>query len=138
MSKSDVTIFHNPNCGTSRNTLAMIREAGIEPEIVEYLKAGWTADQLKGLFKTMGVRPVEALRVNGTEAEARGLTKPSASDDDIISAMAADPILVNRPIVVTATGASLCRPVDKVIPLLPEKAQATLRAKGIQAPENQA
>ncbi|MEI7931753.1 MAG: arsenate reductase (glutaredoxin) [Alphaproteobacteria bacterium] len=137
MAKHDVTIFHNPNCGTSRNTLALIREAGVEPEVVEYLKTGWTADQLKGLFKTMGVKPSAALRVNGTDAEAKGLTSPSATDAALIKAMAADPILVNRPIVVTPRGATLCRPVEKVVALLSDEAQAILRAKGLPTPKNQ-
>lgn len=115
---TDVTIFHNPNCGTSRNTLALLREKGLEPKVVEYLKAGWTAAQLKDLFARMGVSPRDVLRVRGTDAEARGLTDPAAPDAAIIEAMTENPILVERPIVVTPKGAALCRPMDKVLDLL--------------------
>jgi arsenate reductase len=114
----DVVIYHNPACGTSRNTLAAIRESGREPKVVEYLKAGWTKPQLKDLFARMGVRPRDALRVRGTQAEALGLTDPSASDDKILDAMVADPILVERPIVATAKGVKLCRPAEGVRELL--------------------
>jgi arsenate reductase len=111
---SDITIFHNPSCGTSRNALAMIRETGVEPTVVEYLKAGWTADQLKALLKAMGKTPRDILRVRGTPAEALGLTDLSVSDDKIIAAMVAHPILVERPIVQTPKGARLGRPIDAV------------------------
>jgi arsenate reductase len=115
---TDVTIFHNPNCGTSRNTLALLRERGVEPKVVEYLKAGWTEPQLTDLFGRMGVAPRDVLRVRGTDAEARGLTDPAASDAAILKAMTENPILVERPIVVTPKGAALCRPADKVLDLL--------------------
>lgn len=115
---SDVTIFHNPNCGTSRNTLALLKEKGLEPTVVEYLKAGWTETQLKDLFGRMGVSPRDVLRVRGTDAEERGLTDPAASDAAIIKAMTENPVLVERPIVVTPKGAALCRPADKVLDLL--------------------
>ena len=115
---SDVTIFHNPNCGTSRNTLALLREKGLQPKVVEYLKVGWTRDQLKDLFSKMGVSAHEALRVRGTNAHELGLTDPAASDDAVIAAMIIDPVLVERPIVVTAKGAVLCRPVERVLTLL--------------------
>lgn len=115
---SDVTIFHNPNCGTSRNTLALLREKGIEPEVVEYVKVGWTAPQLTALCRQMGKSPRDILRVRGTQAQALGLTEPSATDTAIIAAMVADPILVERPIVVTPKGAVLCRPVETVLTLL--------------------
>lgn len=115
---SDVTIFHNPNCGTSRNTLALLKEKGVQPKVVEYLKAGWTEAQLKGLFQQMGVSPRDLLRVRGTDAEARGLTGPKASEADILKAMTENPVLVERPIVVTPKGAALCRPADKVLGLL--------------------
>jgi arsenate reductase len=114
----DIVIFHNPACGTSRNVLAAIRETGREPKVVEYLKAGWTKTQLKALFARMGIQPREALRVRGTQAEALGLTDPAASDDRIIDAMVADPILVERPIVETARGAVLARPMERVRDLL--------------------
>ncbi len=115
---SDVVIYHNPACGTSRNTLALLREKGVEPKVVEYLKAGWTAAQLKGLLKAMGVPARDILRVMGTQAEALGLTKPGATDAQLIAAMVADPILVNRPIVVTPKGAALCRPAERTLELL--------------------
>jgi arsenate reductase len=113
-----VTIFHNPNCGTSRNTLAMIREAGVEPTVVEYLKAGWTRPQLQALLKKMGKTPRDILRVRGTPAEELGLTDPNASDDAILAAMTQHPVLVERPIVDTPKGAALCRPAQACKPLL--------------------
>lgn len=115
---SDVTIYHNPNCGTSRNTLALLREKGVEPKIVEYLKAGWTKPQLEGLLKQMGKSAHEVLRVRGTQAHELGLTDPHASDAALIAAMILDPVLVERPIVVTPKGAALCRPADLVLTLL--------------------
>lgn len=116
--KHAVTIFHNPSCGTSRNALAAIRDSGVEPQVVEYLKAGWTVDQLKALLKAMKASPRDILRVRGTPAEELGLTKPGVSDEAILTAMAAHPILVERPIVVTPKGTALCRPLDKVHALL--------------------
>ena len=116
--KHAVTIFHNPSCGTSRNALAAIRDSGVEPQVVEYLKAGWTVDQLKALLKAMKASPRDILRVRGTSAEARGLTKLTASEEAIIEAMIGEPILVERPIVVTAKGAALCRPAERLQDLL--------------------
>lgn len=115
---SDVTIYHNPNCGTSRNTLALLREKGVEPEVVEYLKAGWTKDQLKDLLSRMEASAHDILRVRGTNADELGLTDPAASDDALIAAMIMEPGLVNRPIVVTPKGAALCRPAELVLGLL--------------------
>ncbi|MDZ4375522.1 MAG: arsenate reductase (glutaredoxin) [Phenylobacterium sp.] len=115
---SDVVIYHNPSCGTSRNTLTLLREKGVEPQVVEYLKAGWTREQLDSLLKTMGVGAREILRVRGTRADELGLTDPSVSDEAIIAAMIIDPILVNRPIVETPKGAALCRPADLVLGLI--------------------
>ncbi|HEX2560875.1 arsenate reductase (glutaredoxin) [Phenylobacterium sp.] len=115
---SDVVIYHNPACGTSRNTLTLLREKGVEPQVIEYLKAGWTKEQLEGLFGRMGVSAREALRVNGTKADEIGLTDPGTSDEAIIAAMVMDPILVNRPIVTTPKGAALCRPAELVLGLL--------------------
>jgi len=115
---SDVVIYHNPACGTSRNTLALLREKGVEPKVVEYLKEGWTKDQLKDLLKTMEVSAHDILRVRGTNAEELGLTDPAASDEALIAAMIIEPILVNRPIVVTPKGAALCRPAELVLGLL--------------------
>ena len=116
--KGDITIFHNPSCGTSRNVLAAIRAAGREPKVVEYLKAGWTEAQLSDLFGRMGVKPRDLLRVRGTPAEELGLTKPGVSDAAILTAMALAPILVERPIVVSDKGAALCRPADRLSALL--------------------
>lgn len=115
---SDVVIYHNPACGTSRNTLALLAEKGLAPKVVEYLKVGWTEAQLKDLLKRMGCSAQDILRVRGTAAEALGLTDPSASVAAILKAMVDDPILVNRPIVVTPKGAALCRPAERVLDLL--------------------
>ena len=115
---ADVVIYHNPACGTSRNTLALLREKGVEPKVVEYLKEGWTKDQLTGLTARMGVGAREILRERGTRAVELGLTDPATSDEAIIAAMILDPILVNRPIVSTSKGAALCRPAELVLGLL--------------------
>ena len=115
---SDITIFHNPSCGTSRNVLALIREAGREPAVVEYLKAGWTVEQLTDLLARAGAKPRDWLRVRGTPAEDLGLTAEDAADAAILAAMAAHPILVERPIVVTPKGVALCRPKERVLELL--------------------
>ena len=114
----DIVIFHNPNCGTSRNVLAALREAGKSPKVVEYLKVGWTEAQLKDLFARAGVTPRQALRVRGTPADELGLTDPKASDAAILKAMVAHPILVERPFVTTPKGAALCRPADRLQALL--------------------
>ena len=113
-----VTIFHNPNCGTSRNVLAMIRESGIEPEIVEYLKVGWTKAELERLLSGMGLTPHDLLREKGTLAAELALLAPSTSDKTILDAMLEHPILVERPIVATPKGVKLCRPSERVLELL--------------------
>jgi arsenate reductase len=113
-----VTVFHNPACGTSRNVLEAVRAAGHTPTVVEYLKAGWTKSQLTALLADMGARPRDILRTRGTRAEELGLTAPSATDEAILDAMVADPILVDRPIVVTPKGTKLCRPSETVQELL--------------------
>ena len=113
-----VIIHHNPSCGTSRNTLELIRQSGAEPAVHEYVKEGWSKAQLRDLFARMGVQPRDILRVRGTQAEALGLTRPGISDDEILEAMVADPILVERPIVETPKGARLCRPAEGVLALL--------------------
>ncbi len=115
---TSVTIYHNPSCGTSRNTLQLLRDKGIEPTVVEYLKVGWSKTQLEDLLKKMDVGAHAILRTNGTRADELGLTDPSASDEALIAAMIIDPILVNRPIVVTDKGAALCRPAELVLSLL--------------------
>ncbi len=118
MSDFPITFFHNPACGTSRNALAMVRAAGYAPDVVEYLNAGWTLPQLQGLLAAMGAAPRDILRVKGTPAEALGLTAPEVGDAAILAAMVAEPILVNRPIVVTPKGTALCRPSEAVLALL--------------------
>ncbi|CAI9399957.1 Arsenate reductase [Pleomorphomonas sp. T1.2MG-36] len=115
---TDVVIFHNPDCGTSRNVVRIVEAAGYTPVIVEYLKTGWTKPQLLALFAAAGVKPRDALRVKKSPAAELGLTDPSVADEDIIEAMIAHPILVERPIVVTAKGTALCRPSELVIDLL--------------------
>jgi arsenate reductase len=115
--KGSITIFHNPNCGTSRKVLAALRECDAEPTVVEYLKAGWTQPQLQSLLKAMNARPRDILRTRGTPAETLGIT-PDSSDDKILAAMVAEPILVERPIVVTPKGTALCRPAEKLEALL--------------------
>ncbi len=113
-----VVIHHNPNCGTSRNALEMIRQSGREPTVHEYVKEGWTRPQLEALLRKMGKTPRDILRVRGTPAEALGLTDAGASDGKILDAMVAHPILVERPIVETPKGARLCRPAEAVNELL--------------------
>jgi arsenate reductase len=113
-----ITIFHNPACGTSRNTLAMIRAAGGEPTIVEYLKTGWQRSQLEAMLKAMKLSPRDIMRDKGTPAGDLGLVDPAVSDDQILDAMIAHPILVNRPIVITPKGTRLCRPSELVLDLL--------------------
>jgi len=115
---SDVTIYHNPDCGTSRRTLELLREKGIEPAVVEYLQTGWTRAQLQDLLKRMSLGAHGILRVKGTNADALGLTDPGVSDAALIAAMIIEPILVNRPIVVTRKGAALCRPAELVLGLI--------------------
>ncbi|MFN3891710.1 MAG: arsenate reductase (glutaredoxin) [Beijerinckiaceae bacterium] len=114
----NVVIHHNPECGTSRNTLAILEAAGYEPTVVEYLKTGWTKPQLLGLFAAAGLTPREALRVSKSPAEEMGLTKPDVDDETLLSAMVEHPILVNRPIVCTPKGVRLCRPSETVLDLL--------------------
>jgi len=115
-----ITIYHNPACGTSRDTLARIRAAGHDPTVVEYLKAGWTRPQLESLFAAMGVRPREVLREKGSPAAELGLLAAGATDSQILDAMVAHPILVNRPIVMTPLGTKLTRPAERVASLLPQ------------------
>ena len=113
-----VTIYHNPDCGTSRNTLAMIRASGEEPVVVEYLKVGWTPALLRSLANRVG-EPLRALiRDKGTPAADLGLLDEGVSDEAILDAMVAHPVIVNRPIVSTAKGVKLCRPSELVFDLL--------------------
>lgn len=118
MTDFPVTIFHNPACGTSRNTLALIEAAGHQPTVIEYLKAGWTRELLADLLAAAGASPRDILRERGTPAAELGLLEPSATDEQILAAMVEHPILVNRPIVRTPKGARLCRPAEQVLDLL--------------------
>lgn len=115
----DVVIYHNPDCGTSRNTLAMIRNAGIEPHVVEYLKTPPARALLKQLLARAGLSVRDALREKGTPYAELGLGDPALSDDQLLDAIAAHPILLNRPLVVSPKGVRLCRPSEAVLELLP-------------------
>ena len=115
----DVTIYHNPACGTSRNTLALIRNAGIEPTIIEYLKTPPTKEKLAELIRRAGLTVSEAIRQKGTPYAALGLDDPGLTDDELLDAMIKDPILINRPFVVTPLGVTLSRPSEKVLDILP-------------------
>ena len=117
---SDVTIFHNPNCGTSRNTLALIRHAGIEPDIVEYLKTPPSKEELRKLLGEMGLSVREILREKGTPYAELGLSDPKWTDDQLLDFIGQHPILMNRPIVRTPLGTKLCSPSSEaVLELLP-------------------
>ena len=114
-----ITIYHNPDCGTSRNTLAMIRQSGEKPEIIEYLKTPPSRERLLELIAAMGITPRESLRVKGTPYAELGLADPKWGNDQLIDFMLAHPILINRPIVVTPLGTKLCRPSEAVLDILP-------------------
>jgi len=115
-----ITIYHNPACGTSRNTLELIRNAGFEPQIIEYLKTPPDRATLEGLIARMGIRARELLREKGTPYAELGLGEDRWSDAQLIDQMLAHPILINRPIVVTPRGVRLCRPADRVLDILPD------------------
>ncbi len=115
----DIVIYHNPACGTSRNTLAMIRNAGIEPHVVEYLKTPPSRALLVELIDRAGMTPRELLREKGTPYAELGLGNTSLSDDALVDAMMTHPILINRPLVVSPLGVKLCRPSEAVLDLLP-------------------
>ncbi|MBT9456807.1 MAG: arsenate reductase (glutaredoxin) [Burkholderiaceae bacterium] len=114
-----VSIYHNPACGTSRNTLALIRHAGIEPEVIEYLKTPPTKDRLQQLVQAMGLSVRDLLREKGTPYAELHLSDPALSDEQLLDFMLQHPILINRPIVVTPLGTALCRPSEQVLELLP-------------------
>jgi arsenate reductase (glutaredoxin) len=118
MNSQTVTIYHNPACGTSRNTLALIRAAGIEPTVIEYLVTPPDRTTLESLIRRMAIRPRDLLRMQGTPYAELGLGSDHWSDAELIDQMLAHPILINRPIVVTARGVRLCRPAETVLPLL--------------------
>jgi arsenate reductase (glutaredoxin) len=125
-----ITIYHNPDCGTSRNALAMIEAAGYAPDVVEYRTMGWTRALLERLLAAMGATPRDLLREKGTPAAELGLLDPAVPDEAIIAAMLGHPILVNRPIVVTAKGARLCRPSETVLELLDRKPEQFIKEDG--------
>lgn len=114
----NIVIHHNPDCGTSRNVVAIVRAAGIEPTLIHYLESGWTRPQLLGLFAAANLTPRAALRVTKSPAEALGLLNPDISDEVLISAMLEHPVLVNRPLVCSPKGVRLCRPSESVLDLL--------------------
>jgi arsenate reductase len=130
MTDFPVTIFHNPACGTSRNVVSMVETAGYRPEVVEYLKTGWTVDQLKAVFAEAGLTPREAMREKGSPATELGLLDPGTPDTAILAAMVAHPVLVNRPIVRTPRGAALCRPSEKVFDLLEQAPDRFVKEDG--------
>ena len=115
------TIYHNPACGTSRNTLARLREAGIEPTIVEYLKNPPSREQLQALIRDAGLTVREALRQKGALHDELGLGDPGLTDEQLLDAMLAHPVLINRPFVVTALGTRLCRPLERLDEILPRR-----------------
>jgi arsenate reductase len=120
---SDVVIYHNTDCGTSRNTLAMIRNAGIEPAIIEYLRNPPSREQLAAMIEAAGLTVRQALREKGTPFQELGLGDPALSDDQLLDAMMAHPVLINRPFVVTPRGTRLCRPSELVLDILPTPQQ---------------
>lgn len=136
----NVIIYHNPACGTSRNTLDLIRHAGIEPTVIEYLKTPPSKEQLAKMIADSGLSVRQAIREKGTPYEELGLADPALSDDQLLDAMIATPILINRPLVVTEMGTRLCRPSEVVLDILPadvftsafvkEDGEAVLDAEG--------
>ncbi|WP_428685441.1 arsenate reductase (glutaredoxin) [Sphingopyxis sp.] len=117
---ADIIIYHNPECGTSRNTLGLIRNAGIEPHVIEYLKTPPSRALLEQLIERAGIKPRELLREKGTPFAELGLDDPALGDAELIDAMMAHPVLINRPLVVSPLGVKLCRPSDAVLDLIPE------------------
>lgn len=117
---SMVTIYHNPQCGTSRNTLGLIRNSGVEPQVIEYLVAPPAREVLAAMVRAAGLTVREAIRQKGTPYSELGLENEQLSDDDLLDAMMRHPILINRPFVVTAVGTKLCRPSELVLDILPQ------------------
>jgi arsenate reductase len=118
MSQADTVIYHNPACGTSRNTLALIRNAGIEPTVIEYLREPPTREQLSAMIADAGLTVRQALREKGTPFQELGLGNPALTDEQLMDAMMARPILINRPFVITSRGTRLCRPSEVVLEIL--------------------
>ncbi|EAQ34274.1 arsenate reductase [Nitrobacter sp. Nb-311A] len=126
----DVIIYHNPDCGTSRNTLAMIRNAGVEPHVIEYLKTPPSRGLLRQLIARMGISARALLREKGTPYAELGLADPALTDDQLLDAMMAHPILINRPVVVSPKGVKLCRPSEEVLDLLPPQQGGFIKEDG--------
>ncbi|MCO6389449.1 arsenate reductase (glutaredoxin) [Aliihoeflea aestuarii] len=126
----DVIIYHNPDCGTSRNTLGLIRNSGVEPHVIEYLKSPPSRALLVQLIARMGIAPRDLLREKGTPHTELGLADTELSDDSLIDAMMEHPILINRPIVVSPQGVRLCRPSEAVLDLLPPQRGAFVKEDG--------
>lgn len=121
---TDIVIYHNPDCGTSRNTLAMIRNAGIEPHVVEYLKTPPSRAMLENLITRAGMTPRALLREKGTPFSELGLENPDLTDAQLVDAMMEHPVLINRPLVVSPLGVKLCRPSEDVLDVLPQAQRA--------------
>lgn len=121
MSRFPVVIYHNPDCGTSRNVVALVKACGYAPDVVEYLQTGWTRPQLLGLFAAAGLTPQEALRTSKSPAAELGLMEAGVDDETLLAAMVEHPVLVNRPIVCTPRGVRLCRPSEAVLDLLDQR-----------------
>lgn len=134
-----ITIYHNPACGTSRNTLALIRNSGAEPEVIEYLKTPPSKERLQQLLQAMGISARELLREKGTPYDALGLADPKWTDAELVDFIVQHPMLMNRPVVVTPLGTRLCRPSEQVLDILPspqrgafskEDGEAVINAQG--------
>ena len=125
-----ITIYHNPGCGTSRNTVAMVRAVGYAPLVIDYLQTGWTRDLIRGLAERAGLSIRGLMRKKGSPAEALGLLADDVSDDRVLDAMLAHPVLVNRPIVVTPKGVKLCRPSEVVFDLLERRPTRFVKEDG--------
>ena len=133
---ANITIYHNPACGTSRNTLALIRNSGVEPEVIEYLKTPPTKAQLQELLAAMGTGARALLREKGTPFAELGLSDAKWSDDELLDFVVQHPILMNRPVVVTPLGAKLCRPSELVLDILPDAQRAAFNKEDGEAVVN--
>ena len=131
-----ITIYHNPACGTSRNTLALIRNSGVEPEVIEYLKTPPTKTKLQELLKAMAMPARELLREKGTPYAELGLSDAKWSEDELLDFMVQHPILMNRPVVLTPLGAKLCRPSEAVLDILPDPQRAAFSKEDGEAVVN--
>jgi arsenate reductase len=131
-----ITIYHNPACGTSRNTLALIRNSGAEPEVIEYLKTPPTKGKLQDLLKALGLSARELLREKGTPYAELGLGNAKWSEEELLDFMVQHPILMNRPVVVTPIGAKLCRPSEAVLDILPDPQRAAFNKEDGEAVVN--